>query len=189
MFEPRRRHPNVINADEVPPAQVRRGKRYAFVRRQLGVPAGARGLGASLMELPAQRAAWPVHFHCANEEAIFVIQGTGKVIINGEKVAIRAGDYVAFPTGPEHAHQIYNDSGAPMLYLAFSTMSPTDISVYPDSDKLGVFGGAAPGGPKSDRYLSGFYRRADAVDYWDGEELGDPDDEDDGDDGPGFAQR
>jgi uncharacterized cupin superfamily protein len=180
MFEPRRRHPNVINADEVPPVQVRQGKRYAFVRRQLGVPAGARALGASLMELPPHRASWPVHFHCANEEAIFVLQGTGKVIINGERVPIRAGDYVTFLTGPDGAHQVYNDAGGPLVYLAFSTMSPTDISVYPDSDKVGVFGGAAPGGPKNERYLSGFFRRADAVDYWDGEDLGQDEDDEEG---------
>lgn len=183
MFEPRRRHPQVINSDEVPPVQVRQGKRYRFVRRQLGLPAGARGLGASLMELPSGKAAWPVHFHCANEEAIFVIQGTGQVTIGGEKVAIRAGDYVSFPAGPEFAHQIYNDSGGPLVYLALSTMLPTDISVYPDSDKIGVFGGAAPGGPRNDRYVSGFFRRGEAVDYWDGEEVGAEIGDEDGDDG------
>jgi uncharacterized cupin superfamily protein len=180
MSEPRRRHPNVINADEVPPTQVRQGKRYAFVRRQLGLPAGARGLGASLMELPPYRAAWPVHFHCANEEAIFVIQGTGAVFIGGERIKVRAGDYVTFAAGPEAAHQIYNDSGSPLVYLAFSTMIPTDVTVYPDSDKVGVFGGAAPGGPKSERFVAGFFRRADGVDYWDGEEIGDAEDDDEG---------
>jgi uncharacterized cupin superfamily protein len=144
------------------------------------VPAGGRGLGASLMELPPLRAAWPVHFHCANEEAIFVIQGTGAVIIGGERVPIRAGDYVAFVAGPDGAHQVYNDSGGPLVYLAFSTMVPTDLAVYPDSDKIGVFGGAAPGGPKSERYVAGFFRRADAVDYWEGEEVGDLDDDEEG---------
>jgi uncharacterized cupin superfamily protein len=177
LFERRRRHPNVINADEVPPVQSRKGKRYAFVRRQLGVPAGARGLGASLMELPPGKAAWPLHFHCSNEEAIFVIQGTGAVLIGGDRVAVRAGDYVAFPAGPV-PHQVINDSGGVLVYLALSTMNPTDISVYPSSEKVGVFGGSAPGGIKSERFVAGFFRMADGVDYWEGEDTGDPDDDD-----------
>ena len=85
---------------------------------------------------------------------------------------------MALPAGPEVAHQIYNNSGAPLVYLAMSTMVPTDIAVYPRSDKIGVFGGAAPGGPKNERVVAGFYRRVDAVEYWDGEEIHDDDDDD-----------
>jgi uncharacterized cupin superfamily protein len=129
------------------------------------------------MELPPGHAAWPTHFHCANEEAVFIIQGTGELRIADQRVPLRAGDYVALPVGPEGAHQIYNNSGAPLVYLAMSTMVPTDIAVYPRSDKIGVFGGAAPGGPKHERVVAGFYRRIDAVEYWDGEEVHDDDDE------------
>jgi uncharacterized cupin superfamily protein len=177
-----RRHPHVVNADEVEPVTTRQGARFAFVRRQLGAAAGGRGLGASLMELPPGKAAWPSHFHCANEEAVFVIQGTGELRIGDQRVPLRAGDYVALPPSPQAAHQIYNGSGAPLVYLAVSTMIPTDIAVYPASDKIGVFGGAAPGGPKQERFVAGFFRRADAVDYWDGEEL---DDDDEGTSGTG----
>jgi uncharacterized cupin superfamily protein len=120
------------------------GTRFAFHRRQLGAAAGGRGLGTSFMELPPGKAAWPMHFHCANEEAVFIIQGTGELRIGDARVPLRAGDYVALPPGPQAAHQIYNNSGAPLVYLALSTMVPTDISVYPRSDKIGVFGGARP---------------------------------------------
>jgi uncharacterized cupin superfamily protein len=164
-----RRHPNVVNKDEVAPLEGRHGSRYAFSRRQLALAAGARALGASYMEVPTGKTAWPPHYHCANEEGIFILQGTGILRLGVEDVRVRSGDYIALPAGPR-AHQLLNDSGSPLVYLAISTMSPTDITVYPDSDKIGVFGGAAPGGPKQDRFLDGFFRMEDAVDYWDGDD-------------------
>lgn len=163
-----RRHPHVVNKDEVAPAHTTRGARYSYSRRQLGLAAGARALGASYMELAPGKAAWPSHFHCANEEALFIIQGTGSLHIGEETVPLRSGDYVALPAGPL-PHQLINDSGAPLVYLAISTMVPTDITVYPDSDKIGIFAGSAPGGPKADRYLDGFHRLDEGVDYWDRE--------------------
>ena len=165
---PPRRHPNVVNRDEVSPARGVNGERYAYARWQLGAAAGGKALGASYMELPAGKTAWPAHFHCANEEALFVLQGTGILRLGDEKVPIRAGDYVALPAGPM-PHQLTNDSGAPLVYIAFSTMVPTDVTFYPDSDKVGLFGGSPPGGRKEDRFLDGFFRLQDGVDYWDGE--------------------
>jgi hypothetical protein len=67
-----------------------------------------------------------------------------------------------------------NTSSQPCRYLVISTMQEPDIGVYPDSDKVGVFAGAAPGGLAELRTLSGFFRRSAAVDYWDGEPIGDP---------------
>lgn len=167
-----RRHPHVINKDEVSPLEASRGVRYAYSRRQLGLLAGGRALGASYMEIPPGKTAWPAHFHCANEEALFVIQGTGKLRIGDELVPIRSGDYVALPAGPL-AHQIINDTGTPLVYLAFSTMVPTDVTVYPDSDKVGIFGGSPPGGPPEARFVDGFFRVEEGVDYWDREPTDD----------------
>lgn len=46
-------------------------------RKQLGEAAGGEALGCSLYELPPGENAWPYHYHTANEEAIFVLSGTG----------------------------------------------------------------------------------------------------------------
>jgi hypothetical protein len=42
--------------------------------------------------------------------------------------------------------------------------------VYPNSDKIGLFAGSAPGGPKEKRTLSKFLRGDAEVDYYEGEE-------------------
>ena len=164
-----RRHANVVNADEVTPQQSEKGTRYGHVRRRLAAAAGARRLGASLVELAPGKAAWPAHWHTANEEAVYVLEGRGTARLGEEQVPIRAGDWLSFPVG--EAHQIRNDSDAPLRYLAVSTMVEPDVTVYPDSGKIAVFAGAAPGGEKAARTLDGTFELASAVDYWKGEEI------------------
>jgi uncharacterized cupin superfamily protein len=76
---------------------------------------------------------------------------------------------VALPTGAEGAHQLVNSSEAVLRYLCFSTMVEPDVTVYPDSGKVGILGGAAPGGPKEDRTFSKLLRDDTEVGYYDGE--------------------
>jgi uncharacterized cupin superfamily protein len=164
----------------------------SFRRKQLGRTGGGENLGASLYELPPGKQSWPYHYHTGNEEAIYVLAGEGTLRVGSEDewsyYPLRAGDYVALPAGSESAHQVANteqtewrgsDGGAdteadgaraPLRYLVFSTMNEPDISVYPDSEKLGLFAGAAPGGDSNERVVDGYYPRDAAVDYWKGEE-------------------
>lgn len=166
-----RRHPHVVNVDEVPETARETGKRYGFRRRQLGAAAGGQQIGCSWMELPPGKRAWPAHWHGANEEAIYVLSGRGRVRIGDAEVELRPGDWVALPKGPGCAHQTINDGDEPLRYLCVSTMIEPDVGVYPDSGKVGVFVGAAPGGDPSTRTLWAYARLADGVDYWDGEDT------------------
>ena len=61
-----------------------------------------------------------------------------------------------------------NDSEGALRYLMFSTMAEPDLTVYPDSGKMGVYAGSPPGG-RDERTLEGYYRIDDDVDYWEGE--------------------
>ena len=70
-------------------------------------------------------------------------------------------DLVFFPKGPEGAHQIRNDSDAPARILMWSTVVLPTASVYPDSDKVGVWTGN-----KNDDVM---VRRESAVEYFEGE--------------------
>ncbi|WP_264555940.1 cupin domain-containing protein [Halocatena marina] len=140
----------------------------AFKRKQLGEAAGGDRLGCSLYELPAGRRSWPYHYHTANEEAIYVLSGRGTVKLGGETQPLREGDYVALPADESGGHRVINDSDAPLQYLVVSTMNEPDVSVYPESNKLGVFAGAPPGS-RDERSIHGYYTIDDDVDYWDGE--------------------
>jgi uncharacterized cupin superfamily protein len=164
-----REHPNVVNEQDLEWGEQSHGK-FGYRRKQLGSAAGGEKLGCSLYEVPSERRAWPYHYHLANEEAIYVLQGSGTLRLGEQRITLSRGDYVALPAGESGAHQIINTSDEPLRYLCFSTMIEPDAMVYPDSNKIGLFAGAAPGGPKEKRTLSKFLRSDAEVDYYEGEE-------------------
>ncbi len=138
-------------------------------RKQLGEAAGGEQLGCSLYELPAGERAWPYHYHTANEEAIYVLSGAGTLRLDGETTPLGAGDYVALPADERGAHRVVNDGDEPLRYLVVSTMDEPDVTVYPDSEKFGVYVGSPPGGREA-RSLEGYYRTEDDVGYWERED-------------------
>ena len=160
---------NVINGDELRWAEHSRGEKFGYRRKSLSSASGGEKLGCSLYEVEPGRRAWPYHYHGANEEAIYVLEGSGTLRVGDEEVPLDKGDYATFPASAEGAHQLVNTSDMVLRYLCFSTMAEPDAMVYPDSGKVGVFVGAAPGGPKERRVLSGFFREEDGVDYYEGE--------------------
>ncbi|PSQ40687.1 cupin [Halobacteriales archaeon SW_5_68_122] len=137
-------------------------------RKKLAAAADGEDVGCSLYELPAGDRSWPYHYHTGNEEALFVLDGEGVLRLDGERVPLEAGDYVALPADERGAHRVINDSEGTLRYLMISTMKEPDVMVYPDSGKVGVFAGAPPGG-EGERTVHGYYRREDAVDYREGE--------------------
>jgi uncharacterized cupin superfamily protein len=127
---------------------------------EIGKQAGTQRLGASLYELEPGQANCPYHWHAANEELLLVLSGTLAVRTpEGERQAV-AGDVVAFGRGERGAHQLVAQGDEPARFLMLSERNSPDVTVYPDSDKVGV---RVPG-------LRLNFRAADAVDYWDGEE-------------------
>lgn len=159
-----RRHPNVIHQDELPAQEVKKGKHHLFVRR-FGPTCGNQALGATITELPAGAISFPFHYHCAIEEAIYVVSGKGTARLGGTRVPVRAGDWIAMPIGPAHAHQMINDSDAPLVYLCVSSTAPADVMGYPDSKKIATRAGTDFNAP----WIRTITREAAPLDYWDGE--------------------
>ena len=167
--------PRAVREQDIDWTESERGERFAFRRRQLGSAAGGRDIGCSLYEVPPGKRPWPTHYHEGNEEAIYVLSGSGTLRTRDEAtdIELRAGTYVALPAGADYVRQVENDGDQPLRYLALSTMNHPDVTVYPDSDKVGVFCGSPPGGESSERTLHGYFPRDAAVGYWEGEPTGD----------------
>lgn len=159
----------IVNAADLKWTESSAGRAFRFRRKSLGAAAGARMLGASLYEVPPGASAWPRHFHSANEEAIFILEGAGTLTLGDAQFPIGKGDFVALPPGPEQAHRLANTSDQPLVYLCVSTMVEPEVSFYPDSEKFGVMVGAAPGGDKTRRTFEGTFRAGAKVGYFDGE--------------------
>ena len=161
---------HVVNESELDWTAGKNGENFELERKQLGAAAGGRHLGCSLIRVPPGKCAWPFHYHCANEESIYILEGEGVLRLGDKEIPVKTGDYLAFPPGPETAHQLRNASKRVLLYLCLSTMIPTEVVGYPDSKKLGMIAGSAPGGDSKKRHITSFFRADDAVPYWYGEE-------------------
>jgi uncharacterized cupin superfamily protein len=131
---------------------------------RVGPLVGARDLGYSYDVVPPGKTSCPFHSHRAEEEMFFIVAGEGTLRYGTERRKVRAGDFICCPTGgPDTAHQIINDSDAPLAYISVSTMMPAEVCEYPDSRKLGAFGGT---GDSRIRHMA---EAASGVDYWKGE--------------------
>lgn len=166
-----RRHPNVVNVSEVDASSRSKGSRFGMTSKILARVAGARGIGCSWYEVPAGKTAFPAHWHGAMEEAIFVLEGKGRLRIGEEHVTVGAGDWITLPAGPDHAHQLVNDGDAPLRYLCMSTLPTTEVVGYPDSGKVGVVTMANAEDFMTKPWLRGMFRGNAQVDYYDGEEI------------------
>jgi uncharacterized cupin superfamily protein len=122
------------------------------------------GSASTLMyiyDLAPGGAASPYHYEY-DEEWLLVVDGT--VVLrspDGEQTLVR-GDLVCFPAGPAGAHKIMNRSDAPARTLMFSNARVPAVSVYPDSDTIGVWSG--------DEANDLVFRRSTAVPWAHGEE-------------------
>jgi len=115
------------------------------------------GIGVDILA-PGKRGC-PYHLHHAQEEMFIVLEGEGALRVAGEMLAVKAGDVVFIPAGPEYPHQFINTSNAPMKYLSISTRERPEICEYPDSSKYLAY---AEG-------IDALQRRESSLDYWDGE--------------------
>ncbi len=138
---------------------------HSFRRRELSAAGGGEELGCSFYELPPGARSWPYHYHTANEEALYVLDGTGVVRGPDGDEELTPGTYVTLPADESGSHQVVADADQPLRYLMVSTMNDPDVTVYPEMDKIGVFAGAAPGG-RGERSVHGYYPRDAAVGYW-----------------------
>jgi uncharacterized cupin superfamily protein len=134
---------------------------YRSGMARVGAAAGGRDLVIKLFELPAGESLCPYHYEY-EEEWLLVLEGEVTVRTPDGTEPARAGDLVGFPPGPAGAHKVSSAGDATARVLMFSSAREPSVSIYPDSDKIGVW----PGNPADHVIL----RRADgAVDYWEGE--------------------
>jgi uncharacterized cupin superfamily protein len=154
----------VVNIDELALEHGAKGDKFEWSSARIGPKLGARDLGYSYDVVPPGKRSCPFHSHRAEEEMFFIVMGEGLLRYGTETRKVRAGDFICCPVGgPETAHQLVNDSDADLAYISVSTMMPAEVCEYPDSGKIGAYGGEPPGRV---RHLT----TVDAhVDYWKGE--------------------
>jgi uncharacterized cupin superfamily protein len=141
---------------------------YEWNRIRLGRRLDGEMLGTSVYVLGAGQRSFPYHFHHSNEEMLIVLEGEVTVRTPfGEQRAGR-GDTTIFRRGPTGAHQIINHSASQARVMMISTMVEPEIAEYPDTGKIGVFAGRAPGAA-GEAILWKFLDGSAELDYFEGE--------------------
>ncbi len=82
----------------------------------------------------------PYHYEY-EEEWLLVVDGTVVLRAPDGEHTLQRGDLVRFPPGPAGAHKVMNRSDTPARTLLFSSSRAPAVSVYPDSDTIGVWAG------------------------------------------------
>jgi uncharacterized cupin superfamily protein len=154
----------VRNVFDMPHKHFVRAPLYESQRGKVTAGMAAKKLGVSFDRLPPGKRVCPYHLHHAQEELFVVLRGTGTLRVAGEMLAIKAGDVITIPAGPEYPHQIINTSQEQLEYLSISTMEEPEICEYPDSGKF-----MAEGSMDREAPFEVISRRGKSADYWDGE--------------------
>lgn len=150
---------NIQESDFTYGADDPEGFRAGMLR--IGPLVDARETGASVYELPPGQAICPYHYEYAEEEWLLVLEGHPTLRHPDGSDVLAPWDVVCFPTGPRGAHGVRNETGDTVRVLMFSNVKLPAATVYPDSDKIGVWTGS-----KDDDIM---VRRSSGVDYYDGE--------------------
>ena len=120
--------------------------------------AGAEHLGASLYELqPGEEMVF--HYHVQREELLIVLEGRLSLRSATGWEELPEGEVVAFPRGERGAHGYRNDGDGRVRVLMISEMNGPNISVYPDTNQIGVF----DAGRRAERRFGALFNVDEAV--------------------------
>ena len=126
--------------------------------KRFGKRLGAGATGISIYEIPPGQAICPYHYEYAEEEWLIVLSGAPTLRTPAGEEALAAWDVCFFPTGPDGAHGVRNETDSVVRVLMFSEVKTPAATVYPDSDKVGIYL------PRKDD--GGLFRRRDRVPYY-----------------------
>lgn len=114
---------------------------YAFKRRVIVGKGDSENLDVSVYEVPPGKSAVPYHYHLRNEEVFFILSGTGLLKTPEGERTVATGDFLYFPNNEKGAHKLTNSSETePLVYVDIDIVHDLEVAVYPDSDKVGIFG-------------------------------------------------
>ena len=146
--------------EDIPVSHKCEHEGYEYYRKKFIPFGGAKNSLVSVYEIPPHKSAYPYHFHHNNEETFYILNGEGVLRTPDGDRKVTAGELLFFPTGPAGAHKLTNCSDTEnLVYIDFDVVHDVDIAVYPDSNKIGVWGMG----------INQIYPQGEAVDYYEGE--------------------
>jgi uncharacterized cupin superfamily protein len=135
--------PHLIHAGQVDWAVAPRGRHpfnpaseMQMVR--LGDMSGMKRVFTNLIRLPPGKESFIPHAHSAEEEMVYVLEGTGEVVLDGVRHAIGPGDYLGFPIDGV-VHSVVNTGDGPLTYLSVGERARMEVADMPSIGKTAIF--------------------------------------------------
>lgn len=106
-------------------------------RWKLGDAAGLTQFGVNLLRLPPGQWSSQRHWHTAEDEFTWVVEGEVVLVDNDGETVLRAGDCAGFKAGVANGHHFQNRSDRDVLLLEVGSRRPDEDGCdYPDIDLI-----------------------------------------------------
>lgn len=104
-------------------------------RVRLGDVAALTQFGVNLLRLPPGVWSSQRHWHSAEDEFVYVLEGEVVLVSDAGEEVLRAGDCAGFKAGEPDGHHLQNRSNAQVVLLEIGARNPENDAVdYPDID-------------------------------------------------------
>ena len=106
-------------------------------RWRLGDAVGLDQFGVNLLRLPAGAWSSQRHWHAAEDEFVWVVEGEVVLVEEDGETVLVTGDCAGFKAGVANGHKIENRSDREAVLLEVGSRRPTeDACDYPDIDMI-----------------------------------------------------
>jgi uncharacterized cupin superfamily protein len=106
----------------------------ARVRTRLGDAAGLTDFGVNLLRLPPGTWSSQRHWHTAEDEFVYVLEGEVVLVTDAGEETLRPGDCAGFKAGADDGHRLQNRSQTEVVLLEVGSRRAEDAVDYPDID-------------------------------------------------------
>jgi uncharacterized cupin superfamily protein len=104
-------------------------------RLRLGDVAGLTHFGVNLLRLPPGVWSSQRHWHTAEDEFVYIVEGEVVLISDAGEEVLRAGDCAGFKAGERDGHHLLNRADTDAVLLEIGSRNPDSDGVdYPDID-------------------------------------------------------
>jgi uncharacterized cupin superfamily protein len=102
--------------------------------KPIGALFGLTNFGVNIVTLPPGGRSAERHWYKAQDEFVFVIEGTLTILSEAGETPISAGQSIGFKAGIADGHVLINTSDASAIYLCVGDRSHPEHVTYPDVD-------------------------------------------------------
>lgn len=104
------------------------------MRSRLGDAAGLTDFGVNLLRLPPGTWSSQRHWHTAEDEFVYVLEGEVVLVTDAGEETLREGDCAGFKAGVKDGHHLQNRARSDAVLLEIGSRKSEDAGEYPDID-------------------------------------------------------